>query len=75
MQWILIWVPCLSVNRSNSGFAEAKDDYGIYSYFVGDTLISGKIYLDNPHTDVVKYEFTQNVISNDLKYGEKKTSN
>lgn len=48
-----------------------KDDYGIYSYFVGDTLISGKIYLDNPHSDIVKYEFTQNVISNDLKYRRK----
>lgn len=48
-----------------------KDDYGIYSYFVGDTLVSGKIYLDNPNNQVVKYSLfgaTNNVIKNDLKY-------
>lgn len=51
-----------------------KDDYGIYSYFVGDTLYSGKIYTDNPETDMVKYTMLgnkQNVINNDLKYRRK----
>lgn len=51
-----------------------KDDYGIYSYFVGDTLVSGKIYVDNPHNQIVKYSLfgaTNNVIKNDLKYRRK----
>lgn len=50
---------------------ELKDKFGIYSYFVGDTLVSGKIYFDNPNTQVVKYEFTVNVISNTLEYRNK----
>ncbi len=51
-----------------------KDNYGIYSYFVGDTLVSGKIYEDNPVTEVVKYCLsggTKNIIKNDLKYRTK----
>ncbi len=51
-----------------------KDDLGIYSYFVGDTLVSGKIYSDNPSTEVVKYQLEgtgKNVIKNDLKYYNK----
>jgi len=43
-----------------------KDDYGIYSYFKGNTLVSGKIYLDN--TEQVEYGFEKNIISHDLKY-------
>ncbi len=39
---------------------------GIYSYFKGSTLVSGKIYTDDDVT--VKYDFSQNVISNRLKY-------
>ncbi len=43
-----------------------KDQYGIYSYFVGKKLISGKIYLDN--TDTVNLDFNQNVKVNQLEY-------
>ncbi len=43
-----------------------KDEYGIYSYFRGNTLISGQIYLDN--TQTVQYGFEKNIISNDLSY-------
>lgn len=50
---------------------ELKDKMGIYSYFVGDTLVSGKIYQDNPETDKVKYVFGLNIIQNDLKYRRK----
>lgn len=50
---------------------EIKDKTGIYSYFVGDTLVSGKIYQDNPETDKVKYVFNENIIDNDLKYKSK----
>ena len=50
---------------------ELKDNYGLYSYFVDDTLVVGKIYLDNPNYQVVKYVFDRNVISNDLKYRNK----
>jgi len=49
-----------------------KDDYGIYSYFDGDTLVSGKVFTDN--TQVVKYSFDEgrkNIISNNLKYHTK----
>lgn len=49
-----------------------KDHYGIYSYFVGDTLVSGKIYLDD--TETVKLSingFNKNVVKNDLKYRRK----
>ena len=48
-----------------------KDNYGLYSYFNGDTLVSGKIYTDNPNTEVVKYETTKNIIGNNLKYRKK----
>lgn len=48
-----------------------KDEKGIYSYFVGDTLISGKYYEDNKDSEKVKYEFTKNIIENDLKYRRK----
>jgi hypothetical protein len=49
---------------------ELKDNYGIYSYFVGETLVSGKIYRDN--TRQVKYTFTKNILpGNDLKYRRK----
>lgn len=48
-----------------------KDEMGIYSYFVGDTLISGKIYFDNPETDKVKFIFGYDIIENDLKYRRK----
>jgi hypothetical protein len=51
-----------------------KDDYGLYSYFNGDTLVSGKIYTDNPNNEVVKYALDgarKNIISNDLKYHTK----
>lgn len=41
-------------------------DKGIYSYFKGTTLVSGKIYLDD---DIqVDYDFSQNIINNKLKY-------
>jgi phage protein D len=39
---------------------------GIYSYFKGSTLVSGKIYTDDD--SVVNYDFSQNIISNQLKY-------
>jgi hypothetical protein len=51
-----------------------KDDYGLYSYFNGDTLVSGKIFTDNPNTEVVKYCMDgarKNIITNDLKYRKK----
>lgn len=47
---------------------ELKDKLGLYSYFVGDTLVSGKIYIDNPQKQTVKYQFNKNIIANDLKY-------
>lgn len=50
---------------------ELKDKMGIYSYFVGDTLVSGKIYQDNPETEKVKFVFGLNIIQNDLKYRRK----
>ncbi len=50
---------------------ELKDKMGIYSYFRGDTLVCGKIYFDNPETEVVKYIFTKNIIENDLRYRRK----
>ena len=50
---------------------ELKDNYGIYSYFVDNTLVSGKIYADNPENQVVKYGFNKNIIDNDLKYRRK----
>lgn len=50
---------------------ELKDKLGIYSYFVGNTLISGKYYEDNKDSEKVKYEFTKNIIENDLKYRRK----
>lgn len=50
---------------------ELKDKMGIYSYFVGDTLVCGKIYQDNPETDKVKFVFGFNIIENDLKYKSK----
>jgi hypothetical protein len=44
-----------------------KDNYGIYSYFVGEKLISGKIYLDN--AERVKLDFSVNIkLNSDLKY-------
>lgn len=44
-----------------------KDNYGIYSYFVGEKLISGKIYLDN--TERVKLDFSINIkLNSDLRY-------
>lgn len=49
---------------------ELKDNFGIYSYFVGDTLVSGKIYLDNSRK--VKFTFHKNIIpGNDLVYRRK----
>lgn len=51
-----------------------KDEYGLYSYFNGDTLVSGKIYTDNPNTQIVKYAMDgprKNIISNNLKYHTK----
>ena len=48
-----------------------KDNFGIYSYFIGDTLVSGKIYSDNPQKDKVKYVLEgpgKNTIKNDLKH-------
>lgn len=50
---------------------ELKDKLGIYSYFVGNTLISGKYYEDNTDPEKVKYEFGKNIIENDLKYRRK----
>jgi hypothetical protein len=51
---------------------ELKDNYGIYSYFVDNTLYSGRIYQDNPRTEVVRYDFgKKNFIENDLKYRHK----
>lgn len=50
---------------------DLKDKMGIYSYFVGDTLVSGKIYQDNPETEKVKYVFGSNIVTNDLKYRNK----
>lgn len=47
---------------------ELKDNYGLYSYFIDDTLVSGKIYTDNPQQQTVKYQFNKNIIANDLKY-------
>lgn len=59
-----------------------KDHYGIYSYFVGDTLISGKIYVDNiiydDNGEMVTYSingFNKNVVSNTLKYRRKEDIN
>lgn len=51
-----------------------KDDYGLYCYFDGDTLVGGKIYGDRHKYDVVKYSFDErqcNIIKNDLKYHTK----
>ncbi len=51
---------------------ELKDKYGLYSYFVGDTLVSGKIYTDNPNKQVVKYTFFKNILpGNTLRYRRK----
>lgn len=47
---------------------ELKDKLGLYSYFVGNTLVSGQVYVDNPQKETVKYKFNQNIISNNLKY-------
>lgn len=58
-------------NKTVSQVLQELKESGIYSYFVGDTLVSGKIYTDNPHKELVKYEFTQNVIKNDLRKREK----
>ena len=43
-----------------------KDQYGIYSYMNGNTLVSGKVYLDN--NERVEYGFEKNIIAHDLKY-------
>jgi len=43
-----------------------KDDYSIYSYFKGNTLIVGKIFTDD--TETVEYGFEKNIISHTLKY-------
>lgn len=40
---------------------------GIYSYFKGNTLVSGKVYTDDDD-QTVAYDFSQNVISNRLRY-------
>lgn len=50
---------------------ELKDKCGIYSYFVGDTLVSGLEYVDNPQNQTVNLQFNKNVISNDLRYRNK----
>lgn len=50
---------------------DLKEQLGLYSYFVGDTLVCGKIYTDNPETQTVKYTFTKNIHENDLKYRRK----
>lgn len=51
---------------------ELKDKYGLYSYFVDDTLVSGKIYMDNPNNQVVKYTFFKNILpGNTLRYRRK----
>jgi len=53
---------------------DLKDSHGIYSYFVDNTLVSGKIYTDNPQTQTVKYYFDgtkRNIKSNNLKYRRK----
>jgi hypothetical protein len=50
---------------------ELKDNYGLYSYFVDNTLVVGRIYEDNPRKQVVKYTFGKNVITNNLKYHRK----
>ena len=43
-----------------------KDNYGIYSYFKGEKLISGKVYLDD--TETVKLDFNRNIKTSNLKY-------
>ena len=48
-----------------------KDQYGLYSYFVGTTLICGKIYSDNVHAVTYTYDMYKDIISNDLKYRTK----
>lgn len=51
---------------------ELKDNFGIYSYFVGNTLVAGKIYEDNPRNQVVVYDFdNRNFVDNDLAYRPK----
>ncbi len=51
---------------------ELKDHQGIYSYFVDNTLVCGKIYADNPHKQVVEYDFgKKNFVEDDLKYRSK----
>jgi hypothetical protein len=51
-----------------------KDDYGLYSYFVGNTLVSGKVYTNNVRNQVVNYSMfgvRKNIIDNTLKYRNK----
>lgn len=68
-----VYLPKTTVSQT---LQHLKDHYGIYSYFVGDTLVSGKIYLDN--TEEVKLAingFNKNVVANDLRYRRKEDIN
>lgn len=43
-----------------------KDEYRIYSYFKGQTLVSGKVYTDD--VNKAKFGFEKNIVSHDLVY-------
>lgn len=47
-----------------------QQEYNIYSYIKnGDTLVVGKVYSDD--SEVVQYDFTKNVVQNNLEYKSK----
>lgn len=51
---------------------EVKDEYKLYSYIKNhDTLVTGKIYQDDDGIDPVKFNFSRNVVSNNLNYKSK----
>jgi len=55
-----------------------RDELGLYSYFKGKQLVSGKIYQDdakyykdNPNLKPIKLHLEKNVVNNDLNYRNK----
>lgn len=49
-----------------------KQDFGLYSYIKNwDTLVVGKIYQDDEDDEPIKFNFSKNVVSNNLVFRKK----
>ena len=48
-----------------------KDEYSLYSYMKGKTLVVGKVYADDSDAAPIKLHLEKNVVNNDLNYKDK----